>query len=103
MGIRLVTCIRRSFVVWFRQRGKLCDAGWQAARPVASPGVTGALSKNKCEMKPPLTDPRLELAALAMLAALGCGLALSQDNLLFAVIFGAACAASIFEEIRRFP
>jgi hypothetical protein len=48
-------------------------------------------------------DPRLELAALALLAAFGCGLALSQDNLLFATIFGAACAASIFEEIRRFP
>jgi hypothetical protein len=54
-------------------------------------------------MKLPWKDPRLELAALAMLAAFGCGLALSQDNLLFAAIFGTACAVSIFEEIQRFP
>ena len=38
-------------------------------------------------------DPRLrELVALAVLAAFGCGLALSQGDLLFVAIFGAACA-----------
>jgi alkylhydroperoxidase/carboxymuconolactone decarboxylase family protein YurZ len=47
-------------------------------------------------------DPRLrELVALAVLAALGSGLALSQDDLLFAAIFAAACAAIIIEAIRR--
>ena len=36
-------------------------------------------------------DPRLrELVALAVLAAFGCGLALSQGDLLFVAIFGAA-------------
>jgi hypothetical protein len=48
-------------------------------------------------------DPRFrELVALAVLAAFGCGLALSQDSLLFAAIFGAACAATIIEAIRFF-
>jgi len=70
--------------------------------PLHQPTGPGA-SKIKCEMKLPWMDPRLELAALALLAAFGCGLALSQDNLLFAAIFGTACAASIFEEIQRFP
>jgi alkylhydroperoxidase/carboxymuconolactone decarboxylase family protein YurZ len=55
-------------------------------------------------MKLPWMDPRFrELAMLAVLAAFGCGLALSQDNLLFAIIFGAASAATIIEAIRRFP
>ena len=48
--------------------------------------------------------PRLrELVALAVLAAFGCGLALSQGDLLFVAIFGAACAMTIIETIRRFP
>jgi len=67
------------------------------------PAGPGAF-KIKCEVKLPWMDPRLqELVALAFLAAFGCGLALSQDNLLFAAIFGAACAATIIEAIRRFP
>jgi hypothetical protein len=54
-------------------------------------------------MKLPWTDPRLqELVALAALAAFGCGLALWQDDLLLAAIFGAACAVTIVEAIRRF-
>jgi hypothetical protein len=53
-------------------------------------------------MKLPWMDARLrELVALAALAALGCGLALSQGDLLFAAIFGAACALTIIEAIRR--
>jgi hypothetical protein len=72
-------------------------------RPVAPISGPGRF-KIKCEMKLPLMDPRFrELAAIAVLAAFGCGLALSQDNLLFAVIFVAACAATIIEAIRRFP
>jgi alkylhydroperoxidase/carboxymuconolactone decarboxylase family protein YurZ len=60
--------------------------------------------KTKCEMKLPLMDPRFrELAALAVLAAFGCGLALSQDNLLFVAIFGVASGVTIIEAIRSFP
>jgi len=56
----------------------------------------------KCEMKGPWTDPGLrELAALSALAALGCGLAAAQGDLLFAAIFGAACAMTLIEAIRR--
>jgi hypothetical protein len=55
-------------------------------------------------MKLPCTDPPFrELVALAVLAAFGCGLALSQGDVLFAAIFGAACAVTIIEAIRRFP
>ena len=47
-------------------------------------------------------DPGLrELAALAALAALGCGLAVQQGDLLFAAIFGAAWAVTVIEAIRR--
>ena len=42
-----------------------------------------------------------ELVMLSALAALGCGLALSQGDLLFVAIFGAACALTIIEAIRR--
>jgi hypothetical protein len=46
-------------------------------------------------------NPRLrELVALVVLAAFGCGLALSQGDLLFVAIFGAACAVTIIEAIR---
>jgi hypothetical protein len=41
------------------------------------------------------------MAALSALAALGCGLAAVQGDLLFVVIFGAACAVTIIEAIRR--
>jgi alkylhydroperoxidase/carboxymuconolactone decarboxylase family protein YurZ len=42
-----------------------------------------------------------EMAALSALAALGCGLAAVQGDLLFVTIFGAACAVTIIEAIRR--
>jgi hypothetical protein len=46
-------------------------------------------------------DPRLrELVALSALAALACGLAATQDELLFVAIFGAASLVSIVEAIR---
>ena len=43
----------------------------------------------------------LGLAALSALAALGCGLAAVQGDLLFVAVFGAACAVTIIEAIRR--
>jgi hypothetical protein len=47
-------------------------------------------------------DPRMrELVMLSALAALGCVLAAVQGDLVFVVIFGAACAATIIEAIRR--
>jgi hypothetical protein len=47
-------------------------------------------------------DPRVqELAALSALAALGCGLAAVQGDLLFVAIFGVACVVSIIEAVRR--
>jgi alkylhydroperoxidase/carboxymuconolactone decarboxylase family protein YurZ len=53
-------------------------------------------------MKALWMDPRVrELAALSALAALGCGLAAGQGDLLFVAIFGAACAVTIIEAIRR--
>jgi hypothetical protein len=56
--------------------------------------------QNKCEILQG-TNPRLrELVALAVLAAFGCGLALSQGDLLFVAIFGAACAVTIIEARR---
>ena len=56
----------------------------------------------KCEMKAPWMNPGVrELAALSALAALGCGLAAAQGDLLFVAIFGAACAVTIIEAIRR--
>ena len=55
-----------------------------------------------CEMKARRIDPAApELAALSALAALGCGLAAAQGDLLFVAIFGAACAVTIIEAIRR--
>jgi len=56
----------------------------------------------KCRMKAPWMDPGMrELAALSALAAFGCGLAAAQGELLFVAIFGAACAMTIIEAIRR--
>jgi hypothetical protein len=49
------------------------------------------------DMAPALRD----LIALALLAGLGCGLAAVQGDLLFVAIFGAACAVTIIEAIRR--
>src|SRR5262245_61353452 len=42
-----------------------------------------------------------ELAALSALAALGCGLAAGQGDLLFVALFGAASIVTIIEAIRR--
>ena len=42
-----------------------------------------------------------EMAALSALAALGCGLAAGQGDLLFLAIFGAASIVTIIEVIRR--
>jgi hypothetical protein len=48
-------------------------------------------------MEPPLR----ELVALAGLAALGCGLALTLGDLFFAAVFGAAAAVAAIEAMRR--
>ena len=49
-------------------------------------------------MKTPWTDPGLwELFALLALAALGFGLALARDDLMFTAIFAVACAVTIVE------
>ena len=54
------------------------------------------------QMRAPWADPILwELLALAALAALGCGLALAQADLLFLAIFAAASAVAIIEAVRR--
>ena len=50
------------------------------------------------DMAPALRD----LIALALLAGLGCGLALAHGDLFFAAVFGVACAVTIIEAIRRF-
>ena len=56
----------------------------------------------KCEMKALWMDPGVrELAALSALAALGCGLAAAQGDLLFVALFGAASTVAITEMIRR--
>ena len=56
----------------------------------------------KCEMKALWMDSGVrEMAALSALAALGCGLAAVQGDLLFVAIFGVACAVTIIEAIRR--
>jgi len=53
-------------------------------------------------MKTPRIDPELgELLGLSLLAVGGCVLALSQDDLLFAISFAAACAVATIEAIRR--
>jgi hypothetical protein len=53
-------------------------------------------------MKAPWTDPGLwELFALLALAALGFGLALARDDLVFTSIFAAACGVSIVGLIRH--
>ena len=73
-------------------------------RPIALTriGRSGRL-QNRCEMKSILQmDPRMrELVMLSALAALGCGLAAVQGDLLFVAIFGVTCAVTIIEAIRR--
>ena len=75
---------------------------------MTSPGPSRASDgsgrlQNKCEMKRPVDGPARvrELVMLSALAALGCGLAAVQGDLLFVAIFGAACAVTIVEAIRR--
>ena len=47
-------------------------------------------------------DPQMrELVMLSALAALGCGLAAGQGDLLFLAIFGAASVVTIIEVVRR--
>jgi uncharacterized membrane protein YeaQ/YmgE (transglycosylase-associated protein family) len=47
-------------------------------------------------------DPGVgEVAALSALSALGFGLAAGRGDLLFVAIFGAACAVTIIEAVRR--
>jgi len=72
-------------------------------RPVASTGGPGRF-QNKCEMKSILLmDPWVrELVMLSALAALGCGLAASQGDLLFVAIFGAACAVDNYRSNTTF-
>jgi len=53
-------------------------------------------------MKALWMDPGVrELAALSALAALGCGLAVAQGDLLFVVFFGTVSVVAIIESIRR--
>jgi hypothetical protein len=54
------------------------------------------------EMKAPRIDPGVdELLGISLLALGGCVLALSEGDLLFAAIFGAACAVATMEALRR--
>ena len=56
----------------------------------------------RCGMKALWMNPGVrELAALSALAALGCGLAAGQGDLLFVALFGAASIITIIEAIRR--
>jgi len=72
---------------------------------VSGPGLAragrGAIHKAS-KMKAPRIDPELrELFGLSLIAGGACGLALSQGDLWFAAIFGAACAVATIEAIRR--
>ena len=68
--------------------------------PSINPGGSGRFQiSRRCKL--PQMDPRLrELIALSALAALACGLAATQNDLLFVAIFGAASLISIVEAIR---
>src|SRR5215467_3508276 len=108
------------FYVAFMIAGDLAAylLGLQASEPARFPGplflislgLVGARSLGdytesrhiKCEMKAPWMNPGVrELAALSALAALGCGLAAGQGDLLFVALFGAASIVTIIETIRR--
>ena len=80
---------------------------------VASPGLDGwppggrgayaALpSRNQIGSGVDMASALRDLIALALLAGLGCGLALAHDDLFFAAVFGVASAVTIIEAIRRF-
>ena len=51
-------------------------------------------------MKPRIDPGLRDLLGLSLLAAGGCGLALSQGDLLFVAIFGGACAVIAIEALR---
>jgi hypothetical protein len=76
---------------------------------MASPGPSrsharrvGAILKTS-EMKPRIDPGLRDLLGLFLLAGGGCGLALSQGDLLFVAIFGGACAVIAIETLRRLP
>jgi hypothetical protein len=74
-------------------------SGW---RSMPNCGDKGIVSDHTCEMKAPWTDPGPpELLALAALAVFGCGLALAQDDFVFAAIFAVEGAMVIAEAMRR--
>jgi hypothetical protein len=50
-----------------------------------------------------MTPGLWELIALSLLAAVGCGLAWDQGDVLFVAVFGGAFAMMTIEAIRRFP
>jgi hypothetical protein len=54
-------------------------------------------------MKPRIDPGLRDLLGLSLLAAGGCGLALSQADLLFVAIFDGACAVIAIEALRRLP
>jgi hypothetical protein len=76
---------------------------------MASPGPSrsharrvGAILKTS-EMKPRIDPGLRDLLGLFLLGGGGCGLALSQGDLLFVAIFGGACAVIAIETLRRLP
>ncbi len=66
-------------------------------------GLVLAQRNTRCEMKPRIDPVLRDLLGLSLLAAGGCGLALSQGDLLFVAIFGGACAVIAIEALRRLP
>ena len=95
---------------WLTCRVRMGQASEPARFPgplfLISLGLVGARSLGnytesrhiKCEMKAPWMNPGVrELAALSALAALGCGLAAGQCDLLFVALFGAASIVTIIE------
>jgi len=75
------------------------------ARRFESPRGSGRLFTcfqfaNSVHMAPPRS---WELIALSLLAGLSFGLALDRGDLIFVVVFGAACAMAIVGGMQRFP
>jgi hypothetical protein len=52
-------------------------------------------------MKPRIDPALRELIGLSLIAGGGCGLAVAAGEFLFVAVFGAACAVTIIEAIRR--
>jgi alkylhydroperoxidase/carboxymuconolactone decarboxylase family protein YurZ len=93
-----------------RQAAALVSWSWRPphsgrcgkSRPARQQIGGSSAFKISARLKLPSMDPRLrELAALSALAAVGCGLAAAQGDLLFVAIFGAASIVTIIEAIRR--